>query len=149
MNAGAIFSTAQRALPWFGALGWVAVVALVLLEPPWLSYEVLPFKVLDREVVAGTPVRLFVQRCNSDNKTRFYSLSRDLMKCDGELFRVLDANTTSLAPGCTRGENNKTNVIPQDAPSGCYWLRGDSESPGLIKNSMVPWRSEQFEVVHP
>lgn len=136
------------AMWWCSFSGWVAIAALLLLEPPWLSYETMPFKVLSPHVVAGDSARLFVKRCNSDNKTRIYSLSHELVSCDGKTPAiVLPPNATAIGPGCTGSESGKNNVIPEGTPAGCYYLRGFAESPGFVKNTLVPWSSERFQVV--
>ena len=113
-------------------------------EPPYLTYENLPFPVLTPVVHDGEPVLLMVGRCNNDDKTRIYGISHRLV---GEhLTILLSAVPTSIEPGCTTAIS-AVNVIPKGVPPGTYHIEGYAEVQGTLRTSSVSWRSATFQVV--
>ena len=72
----------------FWTMFWVFVVSLsatlvylLYFEPPFLSYQGLPFQV-EGPARPGESVKLIVTRCNSSDKTRDYELSHWLQNID-------------------------------------------------------------------
>ena len=129
--------------------GWAAAnyTYYRFFEPPWLSYTQLPLKVMTPSVKPGERVLLTVVRCNSDMRTRTYTLSHLLVPTDKRMrVVVLDATSAQISPGCTEGIS-PVNLVPVGTPAGEYHVEGISEVAGTITTFLVGWRSESFKVV--
>lgn len=121
------------------------------LQPPFLSYANLPFPVLNAMVRPGEPVRLSVQRCNSDSVTRIYGVSHLMVpvKPAGERKPiVLPASQTSIEPGCHESVS-AINVVPPSTPPGLYVIEGYGEAQATLRAVSVRWVSQPFEVTSP
>lgn len=130
------------------ALCLIAVIGIGgyygFLEPPFLTYGNVPFPVLTPRVKDGGTVLLDVRRCNSDTKTRIYGIAHSLV---GETMTILlPALPTSIRPGCSESFS-AINVIPVDTPPGTYHIEGYAEVQGTLRTSVIPWRSEPFQVI--
>ena len=122
-------------------------VYLRYFEPPFLSYQGLPFKV-EGPARVGESVKLIVTRCNSDTKPRDYELSHWLQNLGtNEPQVVLPAGPVPpIKPGCQTGKS-AMNVIPAGTPPGWYRIGGVGKVEGTLRTVAVEWYSEPFEVV--
>ena len=138
----------------FWTMFWVFVfslsatlVYLLYFEPPFLSYQGLPFQV-EGPARPGESVRLIVTRCNSSDKTRDYELSHWLQNIDTNEPQIpLPAGKVApIKPGCQRGRS-AMNVIPAGTPPGRYRIGGTGDAEGTLRTVPVEWYSETFEVL--
>ena len=136
---------------------WVAVTALMLsiaaifaysnlIEKPFLSYKNLPFPV-DQKVVQGQTAMAVGTRCNSSDQVERYTSKRQLKRENSSqptLF--LPDMEVSVEPGC-HPVQTRSNVIPDDLPPGFYRFMGTATVHGLIKDHVVAWNTDVFEVL--
>lgn len=127
--------------------GWGLFIWLIFLDPPFLSYQNLPFPVEHQRVRPGDSPRPIVERCNSDSITRLYTVAHELVRVDAPAKNViLPSAQVSIAPGCDHVSSTISVVPPGTAP-GRYYVSGHGEARGMIRTHIVPWRSAVFEVV--
>lgn len=143
----------MRALWIFDKLLFVGIVGglfayFAYFQPPFLSYGNLPMPVRTPHVHPGDPVELTVVRCNSDNKTRIYGVSHQLVHVDGGEVIVLPASQTSVEPGCHESVS-AINVVPPGTPPGLYVIEGYGEAQATLRAVSVRWVSQPFEVTSP
>jgi hypothetical protein len=117
-----------------------------LTEKPFLSYDNVPFPVLNQPLRAGSIVEMKVVRCNSDKDTRLYGTSREILNLDNGKTYIQPATVVSIKPGCTEGIS-RINSIPEDAPPGRYKLQGTAEVNSRLNHWLVHWESQPFTVV--
>ena len=138
----------------FNALAALFLLALAAMfaylrwfEPPFLSYQGLPFKV-SGPARPGESVQLVVTRCNSSSSPQDYELSHWLKNIDtGDPPVVLPAGLVpTIKPGCETGRS-AMNVIPAGTPPGHYKIGGAGVAKGTLRTVNVDWYSEPFEVV--
>ena len=134
-----------------GALALVLMIGIYFgfLEGPILSYLNSPFPTIESSVKPGQIIHLRVRRCNSDSVTRNYMVSHQLI--GGPKPILLKTEPTSILPGCYESVS-PINQIPsdltvEDMPSGKYYILGTGEVQGTFRSFIVPWRSQQFEIV--
>ena len=120
---------------------------LVNREPPWLTYEQLPFPLVrpDEPVYAGGAVPLFVTRCSTATTARSYSLSHTLINLDTNERTILPAGSASIEPGC-RAVNSTANILDTSTKPGNYLLEGYAEVNGRVRTTAVHWYSVPFVV---
>lgn len=137
-------SAALRYLNSFSLVGSILFFGYFgFFEPPFLSYENLPFRPITPKVKPGDPVLLAVRRCNNDSQTRLYGTARALVSNRTQV--ILPAQQVSIPPGCHDGISSLT-VIPLGTPPGIYHLEGLAEAQGTLRTSLVKWSSGEFEV---
>ena len=138
----------------FWVMFWVFIVSLSatltylwFFEPPFLSYQGLPFQVVG-PARPGESVKLIVTRCNSSDKPRDYELSHWLENIDtNETAVPLPAGKVApIKPGCQTGRS-AMNVIPVGTPPGRYRIGGAGQAEGTLRTVPVEWYSETFEVL--
>ena len=138
----------------FWSMFWVFVVSLSVtltylwfFEPPFLSYQGLPFQV-EGPARPGESVRLIVTRCNRSSKPRDYNLSHWLQNIDTDDSPVaLPAGPVPpMRPGCKTGRS-AMNVIPAGTAPGRYRIGGTGLVAGTLRTFEVEWYSETFEVL--
>ena len=138
----------------FWSMFWVFVVSLSVtltylwfFEPPFLSYQGLPFQV-EGPARPGESVRLIVTRCNSSSRPRDYELSHWLQNIDTDESPVaLPAGSVPpMRPGCKTGRS-AMNVIPAGTAPGRYRIGGVGKAEGTLRTVPVEWYSETFEVL--
>lgn len=115
-------------------------------QPPWLSYTNSPFPVLNDggKVHRGEDIRLLVARCSSSSTRRIFPIARRLVGPGNPI--IVKSDSVPIEPGCQQVESRVT-AASADAPLGFYSLEGYSEAAGPLRTTIVPWRSQQFEVV--
>ena len=127
-------------LIWFGM--W-----LLYLEPPFLDYPHMPFKVQTPKVKAGNPVLLEVERCSSSKTNRTYITGRTLVSLDDNREPIeLASVAVTILPGC-HAAVNAISVVPVGTRPGRYYLNGVAEIQGTIRTHVLIWQSVPFEVV--
>ena len=129
------------------ALAVATLVYLMYFEPPFLSYQGLPFKV-EGPARAGESVKLIVTRCNSSDKPREYEVTHWL-KCAGgdQLLVVLPSGKVPpIKPGCEPARS-AFNVVPEGTKLGWCRVGGFGVVKGTLRTVGVPWVSEWFEVI--
>lgn len=137
----------MRLLNWICGLcaAWAAVY-FVALEPPFLSYQKVPFPVLTPIVKPGEPVLLSVARCSTDTRHRMYPIAHRLVPLDGGRAILLAPSFASIEPGC-HTSTSSINVVPKHTPPGRYRVEGHAETQGTIRTALAHWSSDEFEVV--
>lgn len=130
-------------LGWFAGLAVIAY--LIWFEPPWLSYQSLPFRVVTPIVSPGDTVLLEVGRCSTASTVRVYGISHTLRNTATGETTVLPATSSAIRPGC-KTVPSATNTVPINTSPGIYVVDGYAEVPGTVRTSLVHWYSETFEV---
>lgn len=115
------------------------------LEPPWLTLKNQPYPVATAHV--GGPILITLERCNSDDEEREYSVTRRLIRLDLEQPDiVLPAGISPAPAGCTK-EISRRNSVPADTPPGRYLLRGTDTVRGTWRVVRIRWRSQPFDIL--
>lgn len=127
-------------------LPWLVLCYFVWIEPPYLSYQGLPFEVLNSPR-PGQQVQIMSWRCNSSATMRTYPSTRVLERIDAPQDTIkLPPVVVALQPGCHKGPSTLS-TIPDGTPAGRYVLHGEAEVAGTIRTSIVPWQTRPFEVM--
>lgn len=123
------------------------IVYLTLIEEPYLSYQTLPIPVTLKTVRPGEIIPLNITRCNTAKERKVYTSTRLLENIgeDQEML-VMELVGVSLRPGCWQSVIH-SHRIPDSAQPGRYRLVGVATVPGLIRNFLVSWYTEPFNVV--
>lgn len=139
----------------YRGLGLLATLFLVVyylfLEPPFLTYENLPFKVRGTVFHPGDTVPMMVNRCSSSSTVRNYVLSHTLIRVDKPQEEIiLPSTVVAIRPGCESAVT-MVNFVPKTwedkpFPAGTYRMDGYAEVQATIRAVSVHWHSEPFEV---
>lgn len=122
------------------------IVYLTIIEKPYLSYTTLPIPVIKKTVQPGEILPLNVARCNASKERKVFTSTRLLENVgeDQEML-VMEVVGVSIRPGCWTS-TVFSHRIPESAQPGRYRLIGVSTVPGMIRNFLVSWYSEPFEI---
>jgi hypothetical protein len=137
----------------FPALALLLIVFYeILIAPPVMEYRDLPFTVETEVVHPGESISLIVNRCVSDPIAPDpvnYTFTRNLVRVDGPVIKtVLPDGGSDADHGCTVSRS-LINLIPENTPSGRYYVEGTSTVPGRFKVTIARWRSQEFSVDNP
>jgi len=125
----------------------VPVLFSIFLPAP-LSYENLPFPVLNSPVAAGKEVFLDVRRCTYWRSTITYLVTRELRNQMTGAIYLLASTPATLATGCT-SVISSVNAVPSDVPGGTYAFHGTGRVGGWLRAHDVLWHTQAFEVIAP
>ena len=120
-------------------------------EEPFLSYVgPKPFHLVSPTVIAGQPILFEVQRCSSAKEMRSYTISRRMVSLTPGVKDIdLAPIPWFIDPGCDAAPSiTHGHVTPREA-RGRYYLRGWSEAPGTVRQHIVQWQTEPFDLVAP
>ena len=138
----------------FAILAWAffvsssaTIIYLRFFEPPFLSYEGLPFKVAG-PARPGESVKMTVTRCNSGERTRTYELAHWLRRLDANdpIVVLPPGKVSPIPPGC-QTVVSAANVVPAGTVPGAYRVGGAGITKGAMRTVEVEWYSEPFEVI--
>jgi len=119
-------------------------------EKPWFRYENVPFPVTQSIIKPGEPIPIHVARCNDDNVSHTYTITRSLERVvlpgESRDYSQLLSLTLGINPGCSQG-GFVGHVMPLDARPGKWKLIGIAEIRGTLKDRIVKWESVPFTVV--
>lgn len=138
-----------RHAPYSIAFGLVAGLGLALwFQPPYLTYENLPFPPHLKAVRAGEVMPLTVRRCNSSGTLQAYLVTHELDSLSNPAMAaiVMPALPTAIKPGCET-VTSLINLVPAATPPGRYRIVGTGITQGALRSHVVPWHSEPFDVV--
>lgn len=125
---------------------WTSFLAERFIEIPALSYKNLPFPALLPQVMAGEIIPLQINRCNSSDENQNYNTTRTLENIVTHESYLLPESRTLIKPGCD-SVTSRFNLMPEDLPSGRYYLYGTAEVRGHAHLLIVDWRSPEFNVI--
>lgn len=118
------------------------------LEPPYLTYENLPFPPHLKQVRQGEVMPLTVRRCNRSDEMKAYIVAHELQSLSvppGKVV-VMPSQLTTALPGCET-VTSLINLVPAATPPGVYRVVGAALIEGHMSSHVVPWYSESFEVL--
>jgi len=113
-----------------------------------LSYQNIPFPVLNSPVRAGEQLRIEVNRCNRAESPVSYTFTRSLVRVsDGAIF-PLEGSGSTIDRGCAT-VTSLIHTVPVNTEPGEYYIKGVASVPTKWKTHLVPWRTEMFVVKAP
>jgi hypothetical protein len=123
------------------------VIYALYFEPASIYYQNRPFPVIVKQVVAGSPVPLEVERCSSESKTFSYVITHTLHSKDDVIPPVLLPDVrVAIDPGCFRSIS-RINIPPDTTTPGVYYISGIANIKGMLIIHQLAWTSEEFTVV--
>ena len=127
----------------------MTVAYLWRFQEPFLSYlGPTPFHLVSPTVVAGQPILFEVQRCSSASEPRSYTISRRMVSLTPGVKDIyLPPIHGFIEPGCDAEPSITYVHIAPAKRYGRFYLRGWSEAPGTVRQLIVQWQTEPFEVV--
>ena len=140
---------------WLDPLIMAALVVFILVPvllsivlPAPLTYENLPFPVLNSPITAGKEVFLDVRRCTYWRSTLTYLVTRELRNETTGAIYLLASTPATLAPDCT-SVISSVNAVPSAVPPGTYTFHGTGRVGGWLRAHDVLWHTQAFEVIAP
>lgn len=124
----------------------MALVVWVVYRPATLSYEFLPFKVIDKRIYhAGEIVPVMVGRCSSLSGTNIYSVTRGFANVNTGVTMIVGSTKVTVKHGCKEAVSF-LHQLPASIEPGLYRVIGTAEVPDLFNTKIVEFESEAFEV---
>ena len=119
----------------------------VFIEEPYISYNPMPFPLVNKVVPAGGVATATAYRCNTQKTPISYKSSRQLRRENStQPALILESVLITVEPGCS-GVATRINVVPENTPPGFYRFSGVALVRGLIVEHEVGWNTDVFEVV--
>jgi hypothetical protein len=131
-------------------LGVVGLLIALWFEAPWLSYENLPFPVLNEHALhVGDEIPLEVTRCNRSGESRSYLITRTFVNAQQpDDVVMLQSTTLPIRAGCTTN-TSRANKVPEGTKPGFYRIVGKAQVDSTLRTRWIDWSSMPFEVVAP
>ena len=125
----------------------LAYIYSAYFEEPSVSYNPLPFPLVDKVVPAGGVATATAYRCNTQKTPISYRSSRQLRRENSsQPALILESVLITIEPGCSN-VSTRINVVPETTPPGFYRFSGVAVIKGLIVDHEVGWNTDVFEVV--
>ena len=124
---------------------------LWIFQEPFLTYVgPQPFHLLSPTVVAGQPILFEINRCSSAKETRSYTISRRMVSLTPGVKDIdLPPIQWFIDPGCDASPSITYAHIAPAKRLGRFYLKGWSEASGTVRQLIVTWQTEPFDVVEP
>lgn len=126
----------------------LGLVWTLLANRPYLSYPELPLKVTAKQVRAGQAIPLRVARMSTSDGIEEYTISRGIKNLDNGAFTILKATKVPVPQGYSEGPSS-AHILPLETPPGRSKLVGTARIQGWLRVFLVPFESEEFEVLPP
>lgn len=123
----------------------------ILIAPPVIVYTNVPFPVQTASLHPGQALTLTVSRCANDPLAPdpvVYTFTRTLVEVNTNIRTGIPDGGSETSHGCQIGFQSAINIIPDNLPSGRYYLEGTSSAYGRFKASVVKWHTEEFQVLN-